>query len=72
MELSDYTRILRQRGWIIILLAILTGAAAFIYSYMQPTTYESTLKLLVSPSRTDFGQAQAAKNVAAWLHPVDE
>lgn len=63
MELADYFRILRQRGWLIIVLALLTGAAAYGWSKMQNPIYESTLKLLVSPSRTDFGQAQAAKTL---------
>lgn len=72
MELSDYFRILRQRGWLIILLAVLTAGAAYGYSRMQNPVYESTLKLLVSPSRTDFGQAQAAKvlmrGYTQWLY----
>lgn len=63
MELSDYLRILKQRGWIIILMALLTAAAAFGFSKMQTEIYESNLKLLVLPSRTDFGQAQAAKEL---------
>ena len=63
MELSDYLRILRQRGWIIILLAVLTAGAAFGFSRAQTPVYESRLKLLVLPSRTDFGQAQAAKEL---------
>lgn len=71
MELSDYLRIIRQRGWIIILLAVLTGLAAFAFSSMQPTIYESNLKLLVRPARTDFGQSQAARellgNYEQWL-----
>ncbi len=71
MELSDYTRIIRRRGWLIILLAVLTAGAAFGFSRMQDTVYKSALKLLVRPSRTDFGQAQAAKTLlrgyVAWL-----
>lgn len=63
MEFSDYFRILRQRGWLIILLALLTAAAAYGFSKMQTPIYKSTLKLLVNPSRTDFGQAQAAKTL---------
>jgi capsular polysaccharide biosynthesis protein len=63
MELSDYLRILKQRGWIIILMALLTAAAAFGFSKMQTEIHESNLKLLVLPSRTDFGQAQAAKEL---------
>lgn len=63
MEIGDYLRILRQRGWLIILMAVLTAAAAFGYSRIQPTIYESSLRLLVQPARTDFGQAQAAKQL---------
>lgn len=63
MELSDYARILRQRGWLIILLTALTAAAAFGFSRIQTEVYESTLRMLVLPSRTDFGQAQAAKEL---------
>ena len=71
MELSDYLRILRQRGWLIILLALLTAAAAYGFSRMQTPVYESTLRLLVRPARTDFGQSQAARellgNYEQWL-----
>ncbi len=71
MELSDYLRIIRQRGWIIILLAVLTAVAAFGYSRMQTPVYESNLRLLVRPARTDFGQSQAARellgNYEQWL-----
>lgn len=63
MQLSDYVRILRQRGWVILVLAILTAGAAFGFSKLQVPVYKSSLKLLVSPSRTDFGQAQAAKTL---------
>jgi len=71
VELSDYLRILRQRGWIIILLAILTAVAALGFSKMQTPIYESNLRLLVRPSRSDFGQSQAARellgNYEQWL-----
>jgi capsular polysaccharide biosynthesis protein len=63
VELSDYLRILRQKGWLIILLAVLTAAAAFGFSKIQTPVYESSLRLLVQPARTDFGQAQAAKQL---------
>jgi capsular polysaccharide biosynthesis protein len=72
MEINDYLRILRQRGWIILLMAVLTAVAAFGFSRMQTEIYKSTLKLLVLPSRTDFGQAQAAKDLLSsyeqWLN----
>jgi capsular polysaccharide biosynthesis protein len=72
MALNDYFRILRRRGWIIILLAILTAGAAYGFSRIQPVVYESSLKLLVRPARSDFGQSQAARellgNYEQWLH----
>jgi len=71
MELSDIFRILRQRGWLILVLMALTAAAAFGFSRIQTPVYQSNLKLLVLPSRTDFGQAQAAKTLLSsyeqWL-----
>lgn len=71
MELSDYLRILRQRGWLIILMAVLTAVAAYGFSRMQTPLYESNLKLLVRPARTDFGQSQAARellgNYEQWM-----
>ena len=72
MELRDYARILRQRGWLILLMAGLTAVAVFGFSKMQTPVYESSLRMLVLPSRTDFGQAQAAKELLSsyeqWLH----
>jgi capsular polysaccharide biosynthesis protein len=61
VEIADYTRVIRQRGWIIVLVALLTAAAAFGFSKMQTPVYESSLRMLVQPARTDFGQSQAAK-----------
>jgi capsular polysaccharide biosynthesis protein len=65
-------RIIRQRGWLILLLMALTAAAAYGFSKMQTPVYQSTLRLLVRPSRTDFGQAQAAKELLStyeqWLY----
>jgi capsular polysaccharide biosynthesis protein len=61
MQLQDYARILRRRGWLIVLLAVLTAGAAFGFSRIQTPVYEASLRLLVQPSRTDFGQSQAAR-----------
>ena len=71
MALNDIFRILRQRGWLILVLMALTAAAAFGFSRIQTPVYQSNLRLLVLPSRTDFGQAQAAKTLLGsyeqWL-----
>jgi capsular polysaccharide biosynthesis protein len=63
VELNDYLRILRQRGWVIILVALLTAGAAFGFSKMQTEVYKSTARLLVIPTRSDLGQSLAAKEL---------
>lgn len=62
MELKDYVRIVRRRGWLIVLLAVLTAAAAFAFSKMQTPVYEASARLLIT-SRPDFGQTQAAREL---------
>lgn len=70
MEFKDYVRVLRQRGWLIILLAVLTAGAAFGFSKLQTPVYKASIRLLIT-SRPDFGQNQAVRSLqrdfAAWL-----
>ncbi|MBI4769848.1 MAG: hypothetical protein HY784_05385 [Chloroflexi bacterium] len=72
MPLSEYFHILRRRGWILLLLAALTAASAFVFSKLQTPVYESTIYLLVQPARTDFGLTQSAKTLlrsyVAWMN----
>lgn len=75
MQLQEYLRILWQRGWIMILLAVLTAAAAFGFSLIveeRAPLYKSTVNILVKPATTDWGQAQAAKALLgqyeAWIY----
>lgn len=71
MEFRDYVRILRRRGWIIILLAVMTAAAAFAFSRLQTPIYKSSVDILVQPARADWGLAQAAKillrSYVSWM-----
>ena len=70
MELRDYLRILRQRGWLIVLLGMLTAGSAYGFSTMQTEVYQAISRLLLK-YRPDFGQTQAAKELlrdyAQWL-----
>ncbi|MBM4422150.1 MAG: hypothetical protein FJ030_02020 [Chloroflexi bacterium] len=71
MPLSEYFRILYRRGWILALMALLTAAAAFVFSKLQTPVYQSTIRILVQPARTDFGLTQSAKillrSYVAWM-----
>jgi capsular polysaccharide biosynthesis protein len=55
MELSEYIRIIRRRGWIIVLLAVLAAGAAYVFSKTQVPIYEASVNLTVRPARADWG-----------------
>ena len=63
MELKDYWRILRKRGWIIILVMLLTGAAAYGFSKLQTVEYKSSIQVFVRPERIDNGTLLATKQI---------
>ena len=71
MNLIDYASILIRRGWIMLLLGIIAAGAAFLFSSGMDPVYRATQKVLIVPSRIDFGLTQAAKqtlnNHVAWL-----
>lgn len=73
-QFQTYLRILLRRGWIMVLLAVLTAGAAFGFSQIKEErapVYRSTIQILIQPARTDYGQAQAAKTLLnsymAWM-----
>ncbi len=63
MELRDYLRILRKRGWIILLTTLLTAAAAWGFSQMQTVEYKSSINVFVRPERIDNGTLLATKQI---------
>jgi capsular polysaccharide biosynthesis protein len=63
MELKDYLRILRKRGWIILMVGIFTAAAAFGFSQLQTVEYKSSIQIFVTPERIDNGTLLATKQI---------
>ncbi len=63
MELRDYLRILRKRGWIILLLIVLTAGAAWGFSRLQTVEYKSSINVFVRPERIDNGTLLATKQI---------
>jgi capsular polysaccharide biosynthesis protein len=55
MELSEYIRIIRRRGWIVVLLAVVAAGAAYLFSKAQVPIYEASVNLTVRPARADWG-----------------
>ena len=63
MTLQEYLRILRKRGWIIVLSMMLAGAAAFGVSAFQEAMYRSTVEVSTVPARADWGLGNTAKDL---------
>jgi capsular polysaccharide biosynthesis protein len=64
MEISDYIRILRKRGWIIVVVAVIAAASAFGFSKIQTPIYSASVKLSVVPARaTDWGSSNSLKDL---------
>jgi len=63
MELLDYLRILRRRGWIIVLLAVIAAASAYGFSKTMTPIYRAEIKLNVMPARADWGLSNTAKDL---------
>ncbi|MGQ9907307.1 MAG: Wzz/FepE/Etk N-terminal domain-containing protein [Candidatus Flexifilum sp.] len=59
MSLVEYGRILLRRGWILILLAALAAASAYLLSNGQTRIYRATQVVLIQPSRNDLGLTEA-------------
>ncbi len=71
MPLSEYVQVLYRRGWILVLVAVITAIATFVFSKLQTPIYKSTIYILVQPSRVDLGLTESAKTLlrsyVAWM-----
>lgn len=63
MSLFEYVRILIRRGWIMLLLAVLAGGSAYVFSRMQTPVYAARQTVIIEPSRADFGLAEASRQL---------
>lgn len=63
MEIKAYLKILRKRGWIILLAAVIAGVAAFGFSKMQDPTYRARILVSVLPARADWGLSNSTKDL---------
>jgi capsular polysaccharide biosynthesis protein len=63
MEATDLLRLIRRRGWLVLLLAVLGAGSGYVFSRLQTPVYKSTMKLTVQPARSDLGLTQSAKTL---------
>jgi len=63
MDLRAYLDILRRRGWIIIVVAVIGAVAALGISMVQTKTYRATARISAVPARPDWGLGNSAKDL---------
>ena len=63
MDLRDYLRIIRKRGWIIVVVAVIAAAAAVGVSKLQTPIYRASIQLSVEPARLDWGLSNTIKDL---------
>ena len=63
MEITDYVNLLRKRGWIIIIVALIAAASAYGVSKLQTPVYSATVQLSVNPARLDWGLSNTIKDL---------
>lgn len=63
MTIQEYIRILRHRGWIILLAMLLAAVAAYGISYFQKALYRATVEVSTVPARADWGLGNTAKDL---------
>ncbi len=61
--LQYYLRLLRRRGWALVIFPVVAAGLAFVYSRLQTPMYRAVATIAVQPARPDFGQSQAAKTL---------
>jgi len=62
LSLSEYFRILRRWGWLLVLATVLTAGAAYVFSKAQTPVFRSTVVVNLQ-GRPDLGLTQAAKTL---------
>jgi capsular polysaccharide biosynthesis protein len=63
MTFQEYWRIIRKRGWIVLLAMLLGAASAFAISYFQKDLYAATVEVSTVPARPDWGLGNTAKDL---------
>jgi len=63
MDLRAYLHILKRRGWIILVTALLAMVLAGGLSLLQTKTYRATARISAVPARPDWGLGSSAKEL---------
>ncbi len=74
MEILQYWKVIRKRLWLIVLLVVLAGVSAAIYSSQQVSRYSTTATLFINPGQVSpiLPGEVAARNVASLVNSYSE
>jgi capsular polysaccharide biosynthesis protein len=62
VEIQEYFRILWKRGWIVVLVALITATSAYGFSKQQTPIYKGIQQIHFEPGRADWGLQMSAKD----------
>lgn len=63
MTLQEYIRIIRTRGWLVLIAVLLCALAAYGVSRFQEDLYRATVYVSTVPARADYGLGVTAKDL---------
>jgi capsular polysaccharide biosynthesis protein len=63
VELRDYLKIIRKRGWIVLVVALVAGLTAIGVSKMLTPVYRASIQVSVEPARLDWGLSGTIKDI---------
>lgn len=63
MTIQEYIRIIRRRGWIVVIAAVLAAVTAYGISYLQKDVFRATAYVSTVPARPDWGLGNTAKDL---------
>jgi capsular polysaccharide biosynthesis protein len=63
VRIQEYIQVLRRRGWIILLAAVITAVSAFVFSKLQTPVYRASVEVSIQLARPDLGLTSSAKQI---------
>jgi capsular polysaccharide biosynthesis protein len=63
MTIQEYIRIIRRRGWIVVVAVLLCAIAAYSVSSFQKELYRASVHVSTVPARADWGLASTASEL---------
>jgi capsular polysaccharide biosynthesis protein len=63
VRIQEYIQVLRRRGWIILVAAVVTAASAFVFSKLQTPIYRSSVEVTIQLARPDLSLTTSAKQI---------